>query len=173
MQSFLNTKRFTTQKQELKDSKDTCNQLLQERDESEEEIKRIIGRNSQLKSELGELHTEHIEVMHQRDHFKDALSTLKEELNTHEMVLNRITELEQELNLANNKIELLLEQQKEHEAKYTQSLFEELVASPGDIENEDQPREQFPEFHIAGTQNPVAHSGSDQPLQGPSNAFRL
>ncbi|CAG9791111.1 unnamed protein product [Diatraea saccharalis] len=119
--------------QELKDSKDTCNQLLQERDESEEEIKRIIGRNSQLKSELGELHTEHIEVMHQRDHFKDALSTLKEELNTHERVLNRITELEQELNLANNKIELLLKQQKEHEAEYTQSLFEELVASPGEF----------------------------------------
>ncbi|CAG9785192.1 unnamed protein product [Diatraea saccharalis] len=116
--------------QELKDSKDTCNQLLQERDESEEEIKHISGRNSQLKSELGELHTEHIEVMHQRDQLKDALSTLKEELNTHERVLNHMTELEQELNLANNKIEVLFEQQNEHEAEYNQSLFEELVKSP-------------------------------------------
>lgn len=38
--------------QELKESKETCNLLLRERDESEEKNKTIIVKNSNLKSEL-------------------------------------------------------------------------------------------------------------------------
>lgn len=52
---------------ELKVSRETCNQLLRERDESEDEIKIIVGKNSTLKSELATLSSRHNEVLYQQD----------------------------------------------------------------------------------------------------------
>ncbi|RVE40516.1 hypothetical protein evm_014834 [Chilo suppressalis] len=47
--------------EELKLIKETCSQLLRERDESETKIKKIIDKNTQLKKELSQLHSQHVE----------------------------------------------------------------------------------------------------------------
>lgn len=125
---------------ELKASQESCNQLLRERDESEMEIKSIIDRNSQLKSELGQLHIEHQDVLHQRDQFQDVISTFEQQYNTYERALDRITELERELSAANHQISQLVESQKQHEVDQTQSLFDELIASPGGISVQELPQ---------------------------------
>lgn len=117
--------------QELKASKDTCNQLLREREDSEKEIKKIIDKNSQLKSELAQLHSEHVEALVQRDQLRDTLQDYNQQLNTYESALSRITDLEKELIAANQCIAELEATRQSQEEQHTKSLFEELMLSPG------------------------------------------
>ncbi|XP_047039921.1 uncharacterized protein LOC124644531 isoform X2 [Helicoverpa zea] len=53
--------------EKLKTSEELCQQLLRERDDSEEEIQKIISKNSELKSQLAELHIQYMDVLDQRD----------------------------------------------------------------------------------------------------------
>lgn len=115
---------------ELKESRDTCKELLREREESEEEIKNIVGRNSLLKTELAQLHSQHMEIVLQRDQLENTIRGFDDQFSTYESALNRIKDLEQELNNANKQISLLTEQQQQYEVDHTQSLFEELMSSP-------------------------------------------
>ncbi|CAH0404104.1 unnamed protein product [Chilo suppressalis] len=117
--------------EELKVTKETCRQLLRERDEGEEEIEKNIQRNTQLKSELSQLHSEHMEVILQRDHLNDTVNSFDQQFNTYERALQRITDLEKELIDANNQLAHYKEIQQLQETAHTQSLFEELMASPG------------------------------------------
>ncbi|CAG9790314.1 unnamed protein product [Diatraea saccharalis] len=116
---------------ELKQSKETCDQLLRDREESEEEIKKIIAKNSQLKSDLAELHSQHEEVLYQREQLHNTLSSCSKEFDTYKRALQRIDDLERELSVANCQINLYAETQQLQETLHTQSLFEELMASPG------------------------------------------
>lgn len=125
--------------QELKVSKESCNQLLREREESEMEIKSIIDRNSQLKSELGQLHIQHQDVLHRHDQLQGVISSFEQQYNTYERALDRITELEKDLSAANHQISQLIETQQQHEVEHTQSLYEELMASPGGISEKQLP----------------------------------
>ncbi|CAG9791795.1 unnamed protein product [Diatraea saccharalis] len=121
--------------EELKCCKDTCSQLLRERDESEEEIKKIINKNTLLKSELAQLHSQHEEVLLQQVELRDTLSSFDKDCKMYERALQRITELEQELSIANSQITEYEEAQLVHnqlqESHNTHSLFEELMATPG------------------------------------------
>lgn len=117
--------------QELERTKKTCSQLLREHDENEEETKSIIDRNTQLKTELAQLHAQHLEVLHQKEFLQNTVSSIDEQLNTHERALDRISDLECELIDANKRISELVEQQKLQETEHVQSLFEELLLSPG------------------------------------------
>ncbi|XP_026319239.1 uncharacterized protein LOC113229772 [Hyposmocoma kahamanoa] len=117
--------------EELKQTKETCSQLLRERDENEEETKNVIDRNTCLKTELSQLHAQYLEVLNQKELLQITVSSIDEQLNTHERALNRITDLERELIVANKRISQLLEQQKLQEPEHAQSLFDELLLSPG------------------------------------------
>lgn len=117
--------------EELKQTKETCSQLLRERDVNEEETKNVIDRNTYLKTELSQLHAQYLEVLNQKELLQITVSSIDEQLNTHERALNRITDLERELIVANKRISQLLEQQKLQEPEHAQSLFDELLLSPG------------------------------------------
>ena len=113
--------------QELKTTKELCNKLLLERDEGEVEVKQILDKNSALKCQLAELHSQYTELLNQRDHLQSVVQSLDNYSATYEQALNHISELEHNLNLANTRIDELQQQSECVEAEKTQSLFEELV----------------------------------------------
>ncbi|KAF9803764.1 hypothetical protein SFRURICE_012063 [Spodoptera frugiperda] len=82
---------------ELEGSKHLCSQLLQEREDSEVEVKTIVDKNASLKNELAELHVQYMDVLDQHSQLQYTISTFQDCNNTHEAALQRITELESEL----------------------------------------------------------------------------
>ncbi|KAF9805541.1 hypothetical protein SFRURICE_020926 [Spodoptera frugiperda] len=76
---------------ELEKSKHLCSQLLQEREDSEVEVKTIVDKNASLKNELAELHVQYMDVL------EYTISTFQDCSNTHEAAFQRITEIESEL----------------------------------------------------------------------------
>ncbi|KAL0860143.1 hypothetical protein ABMA27_010450 [Loxostege sticticalis] len=117
--------------EELKQSKDTCNQLLREREDSEEEIKVIILRNSELRKDLAELHVKHQEVLVHRDELLGTINSFNQCSAVFEETLIRNNELESELRDANKTIQHLEEDKKLQEFSQTQNLYEELINTPG------------------------------------------
>lgn len=112
---------------ELESSKTLCRQLLQERDDSEVEVKIIIDKNTTLKNELAELHIEHVDLLDRHQHLHEVLASYQQCSETHEVALNRISELEHELSRAHNSISLSEKFQIREQSTNTQSLFDELV----------------------------------------------
>ncbi|KAL4708870.1 hypothetical protein ACJJTC_014392 [Scirpophaga incertulas] len=86
--------------EELKHTKETCSQLLRERDESEIEIQKIIARNTQLKSELSQLHAQHVDVLQHQENLNETISCYDQQYSSYERTLQRITDLEKELSIA-------------------------------------------------------------------------
>ncbi|CAH0677971.1 unnamed protein product [Spodoptera exigua] len=93
---------------ELESSKLLCDQLLQERDDSEVEVKNIITKNTKLKNELAELHC----------------------TETHEHALTRISQLEHDLREAHNTINKLEASKQLVQSSDTLCLYDELVGGP-------------------------------------------
>ncbi|KAL0830994.1 hypothetical protein ABMA28_001881 [Loxostege sticticalis] len=116
---------------ELKQTKDTCNQLLREREESEEEINLIIRRNTELKKDLAELHVKHQEVLVHRDGLLGTISSFDQCSTVFEETLLRNNELESELRNANRTILHFEQDKKLQEFSQTQNLYEELISTPG------------------------------------------
>lgn len=116
--------------EELKESRESCNQLIRERDESEEEIKININKNSQLKRELAELHVQLQEVTEHRDELLKTINTFDQCSNIFEQTLVRNNELEIELRDANRTLLHLEEEKKGQEFSQTLNLYEELIGSP-------------------------------------------
>ncbi|CAH0605600.1 unnamed protein product [Chrysodeixis includens] len=112
---------------ELESSKTLCRQLLQERDDSEVEVKVIVDKNTSLKMELAELHIEHVDLLDRHQHLQEVLASFGQCSDTHELALSRISELEQELSKARSSISLLESVRSREQASNTQSLFDELV----------------------------------------------
>ncbi|KAL4720267.1 hypothetical protein ACJJTC_003403 [Scirpophaga incertulas] len=119
--------------EELKHTKETCSQLLRERDESEIEIQKIIERNTQLKSELSQLHAQHVDVLQNQENLNETISCYDQQYSTYERTLQRITDLEKELSVANNQISHYKELEQLQETVHTENLYQELVESPGGL----------------------------------------
>lgn len=111
----------------LKSSQDLCKQLLQEREDSEVEISTIIKKNSDLKNELAELHTNYLDVVAQRDQLNDVVGTFDQCSIEHERALDRISELEIELQEAKASTLTLNKQKECNELQKISCLYDELV----------------------------------------------
>ncbi|KAL4703885.1 hypothetical protein ACJJTC_007740 [Scirpophaga incertulas] len=118
--------------EELKHTKETCSQLLRERDESEIEIQKIIARNTQLKSELSQLHAQHVDVLQHQENLNETISCYDQQYS-YERTLQRITDLEKELSVANNQIAHYKELEQLQDTVHTENLYQELVRSPGGL----------------------------------------
>lgn len=112
---------------ELESSKSLCQQLLQERDDSEVEVKIIIDKNTSLKNELAELHIEHMDILDQNTQLQQIVSSFQHCSDTHELALNHITDLELKLTEAHKTIVLLQSVKVSEKASDTQKLYDELV----------------------------------------------
>ncbi|XP_047025488.1 uncharacterized protein LOC124634111 [Helicoverpa zea] len=110
---------------ELESKTNLCNQLLQERDDSEVEVKRIVDKNTDLKNQLAELHIQHMDILDQHSHLRQLVSNFQECNDTHELALRRISELEIELSKAHNTITQLEAAQSSEQSANTCSLFNE------------------------------------------------
>ncbi|PZC80731.1 hypothetical protein B5X24_HaOG213955 [Helicoverpa armigera] len=114
---------------ELESKKNLCDQLLQERDDSEVEVKRIVDKNTDLKNQLAELHIQHMDILDQHSHLHQLVSIFQECNDIHELALRRISELEIELSKAHNTITQLEAAKSSEQSANTCSLFNELVGS--------------------------------------------
>lgn len=119
--------------QELKVSKELINQMNREREENEQELLDVLNRNSALKKDMAELHTQTVELARERDRLQLLIDGFDQCQNEYEQALRLISRLEQELCEANNCI-FELESSKAHiSAVQNQSLFDELVGSAPDM----------------------------------------
>ena len=118
---------------ELESSKNLCSQLLQERDDSEVEVKLIIDKNTELKNQLAELHIQHTDFLNQHQHLLQIVAGFQQCSDTHESALKRISELELELSEAHKSISLTESLKASVQATITHSLFNKLVGSPSEM----------------------------------------
>lgn len=128
------TDKLKTALKELEVSRKTCNDLLQEREESEIEVQRIVDKNTQLKSQLLELHTAHMDILDQHHHLRQLVSDFQQCRDTHEQALTRISGLEVELCEAHHTISTINSLKASEEALNTNSLYNELVGSVSGLE---------------------------------------
>ncbi|KAL4705905.1 hypothetical protein ACJJTC_017487 [Scirpophaga incertulas] len=103
------------------------------RDESEIEIQKIIARNTQLKSELSQLQAQHVDVLQHQENLNETISCYDQQYSSYERTLQRITDLEKELSVANNQIAHYKELEQLQDTVHTENLYQELVGSPGGL----------------------------------------
>lgn len=115
---------------ELKKCRTTNEQLLVEREDSEQEVLLILSTNKSLKCELAELHSQLLLVSEDRDQLQRQLDIVDQSCSEFEDALRRTSALEKQLREANNTIVLLQTEINNLKSSQTQSLFEELVTSP-------------------------------------------
>lgn len=113
--------------EELKRSKSLCDQLLQEREDGEAEMVKIISKTKELKNELSELHMQYVDVCRERDDFKDQLTAVAQCSEFYVQALDNIKVLELQLNEANNEILHLKEESERYKNDKSLSLYDELV----------------------------------------------
>lgn len=113
--------------EKLKESKNLCNQLLQEREDSEVEIQKVVKKNSQLKSELAELHTTYTETLEQKRQLEDILIYFQRCNDTYEAEIKKVRDLEGKLCDSQREILDLQSQLQLHQNKKTDLLFSELM----------------------------------------------
>ncbi|KAL4718361.1 hypothetical protein ACJJTC_016677 [Scirpophaga incertulas] len=113
--------------EELKHTKETCSQLLRERDESEIEIQKIIARNTQTQSELSQLHAQHVDVLQHQENLNETISCYDQQYSSYERTLQRITDLEKELSVANNQIAHYKELEQLQDTVHTENLYQEHI----------------------------------------------
>ncbi|KAJ8708724.1 hypothetical protein PYW08_010106 [Mythimna loreyi] len=111
---------------ELEASKKTCNDLLQEREESEVEVKKLVDKNTQLKRQIVELHTQHEDIQDQHNHLHQP--------TTHDQALNRISGLEAELCKAHNTLSTINSLRVSKQVANTDNLLKKLVGSASEHE---------------------------------------
>ncbi|XP_052742179.1 uncharacterized protein LOC128198852 [Bicyclus anynana] len=114
---------------EIKSLKQLNSDLLKEHDDNEEELRNIITKNSQLKSELAELHSTHSMVLEERSQLQEAVDTFNQCIRTYDEALAKISMLEDELNSAHKTIDDLQSQLQQFETQNTNNLYNELLAS--------------------------------------------
>lgn len=121
--------KLRTALQELKASQLQCQQLLQESEECEEEVRKIINKNSILKRELVDLNQQYLNVVDERDQLQVITGSFNNCSNLYEEALSKVRDLEDELFHANSCI-LKLQNEKEcTRVEKTNNLFNELVGS--------------------------------------------
>ncbi|CAH0697658.1 unnamed protein product [Spodoptera exigua] len=118
---------------ELEKTKQLCSQLLQERDDSEVEVKVIVDKNTSLKNELAELHIQYMDVLDQHNQMQYTISTFQECRDTHEAALKRISALESELCDAHNLVSSSQKLNKGHKPK-TKTMMTRRATTIKDLE---------------------------------------
>ena len=121
--------KLRTALEELKASNIQCQQLLQERDDCEEEIKGIIDKNTSLKRELVHLHQQFLDVVDERDKLRVVTDGFNNCSNLYEEALCKVRDLKEELIHANFKISTLVKEKECSQAKETNHLYNELLNS--------------------------------------------
>ncbi|KAJ8703610.1 hypothetical protein PYW08_016952 [Mythimna loreyi] len=119
---------------ELEVSRKTCRDLLQEREESEVEVKKLVDKNTQLKRQLVELHTQHEDIQDQHNHLRQLMAQFQECRDTHDQALNRISGLEAELCKAHNTLSTINSLRVSEQVANTDNLFNKLVGSASEHE---------------------------------------
>lgn len=119
--------RLRTALQDLEASKLQCKQLLQESDESEEEVKKIVNKNSSLKRELVQLHQQYLDVVDERDQLKVVTDGFSNCSNLYEEALSKVRDLEDELSHANSRIIQLENKKQCTRVEETNHLYNEML----------------------------------------------
>lgn len=115
--------------QELQTTKATCQQLLQEREDSEAEMGKIFLTQKKLRKELTEMHIELVSVTSDRARLQQAVSEYQQERDTHEDLLRHVDSLQNDLKSARELIQTLQNEISSMKSMETQTLFDELVCA--------------------------------------------
>lgn len=132
--------KLTVALKELKTSRELCQRLLQEREDSEVEVKKVVDKNTQLKEQLSDLDIQYMDVVDQRDKLKIIINSFNECSKTHELSLDRITYLEAELVLSKTLVSKLKQDIECIQTNKNQSLFDELLCVNSPVVNSVLPR---------------------------------
>ncbi|KAM3963797.1 outer dense fiber protein 2-like [Aphomia sociella] len=122
---------------ELQKSRVQCNELLQEREDSEVEIIQLNKKISCLKSQLVDADIQIEDIQSQCDQLKKVVNSYDHCRDTHEAALTRVKDLEISLNNAHLELYELRQQNCNNVHRNTVSLYEELVDSKEPLETID------------------------------------
>jgi predicted nucleic acid-binding Zn-ribbon protein len=114
---------------ELQAAKALTEQLLQERDDSEAELQKILAKNTAYKAELAQYDLELCNANEQVKHLQEQVDSFNQCASTHEVALKRIANLEKELGEANYELDLFRRERERYDASILQNLYQELVCS--------------------------------------------
>jgi hypothetical protein len=113
---------------DLKASRDLNDRLMQEREESELEIVKILEKNQELKRDMAKLHDKYMDLQEQCNVLQDNINSFNACSNTHEQALSRINFLEVSLSEAHNNMKQLeIQLNKDNIDTHSQSLLSELT----------------------------------------------
>ncbi|VVC92913.1 unnamed protein product [Leptidea sinapis] len=115
--------------QELKLSRELCNQLTSEREENEKILLEALENNTKLKSELSALHLQYDCIIEERDKLQMIIDGFDQCGAEYENTLKRNSILERELCDAHKQIAQMEEESHFSGAQETQSLFNELQSA--------------------------------------------
>ncbi|KAJ8720504.1 hypothetical protein PYW08_005969 [Mythimna loreyi] len=119
--------KLRTALQGLKESKEQCDQLLLEREESEKEINNIIIKNTSLKRELVDISQRFQDIVDERDQLRVITDGFRDCSNLYEEALCKIRDLQDELNYANSKILNFQKEKESNLVRETSHLYNELL----------------------------------------------
>lgn len=111
---------------ELKTSRELCQRLLQERDDSELEIKKVVDKNTHLKDQLSILDIKYMNILDQHNELQSLVNTFDQCSETHVQALKRISDLESELMVANQLVSNYDEANECQQVNNNKSLYQEL-----------------------------------------------
>lgn len=120
---------------ELQASKDLCEQLLRERDDSEVELQKILDKNTAMKNELAEFQVKLTDSEDQVDYLQRKVDSFTQCASTHEVALKQITNLQEELGAAYEDLNLYRRERERYDARILQNLYQELVGSDSNDSN--------------------------------------
>ncbi|XP_047997338.1 uncharacterized protein LOC125234959 [Leguminivora glycinivorella] len=115
-----------TTAQDLHESRALSKQLLEEREESEVELQKVINKNSELRRELADNDVQLTDARGEVDRLQGTIDTFNQCASTHEVALARITQLEEELGAANEELNLFRKEREHYDASQLQNVYQEL-----------------------------------------------
>lgn len=115
--------------EELQASKAFCEQLLQERNDNEAELQKILDKNTVLRNELVENDFKLSDATGELLRLQNLVDSFNQCASTHEVALKRITHLEEELGAANDELNYFRKERECYDASITQNLYQEIVGN--------------------------------------------
>lgn len=113
--------------EQLKSKNTIIEQLIEEREDHEKEMEKILTSNKNLKKELAELDISYMDMLDQRDHLQRELNSLSQCTLQYEQALDRIQYLEQELEKTRNILEKHETNITDQRTENTLALYDELI----------------------------------------------
>lgn len=121
--------KLRTALRELEESQHQCQEMLQERDECEVEVKNVIFKNTSLKRELVVLSQQYQDVVDERDQLRVVTDGFHNCSELYEEALGKVRDLQDELAHANSLIQTLKKEQACTQVQETCHLYNELIKS--------------------------------------------